>query len=372
MNILHTENSLGWGGQEIRILDEATGMIERGHHVELACPPEARIYAAAQKRGLPVTPLPIARRNMRGLLALGRFLSERDFEIINCHSSTDAWLTALACSALRQPPAIVRTRHISAPVTGNAPTRWLYRRAQRIVTTGEALRLHLLDVLGGDSTRIVSIPTGIDTEHFAPQNRAAARTTLGLPMPPEALLIGILATLRSWKGHADLIDAFATLPPTTHLLIIGDGPQRQAIKSQIGQHGVGARVHLVGHQDDVRPYLAACDLFALPSYANEGVPQALMQAMSMALPCVTTDIGGIPEVARHGETAHVTPPRNVARLAWALDQLLMDAPLRQKLGQAARQHVAAHFSRQQMLERMETVFLAALAAIRQPANAWPV
>ena len=74
LRIVHTEASLGWGGQEIRILTEAQGMVERGHRVTLLCPPEARIHAAARERGLPVEALPIGRKKPGGVLALRRWL----------------------------------------------------------------------------------------------------------------------------------------------------------------------------------------------------------------------------------------------------------------------------------------------------------
>jgi hypothetical protein len=129
MKILHTENSLGWGGQEIRILSEIEGMQGRGHDMHLVCPASARICTEAARRGIPVTALPIEKKRMRGLLALRAWLSAHRVDVINTHSSTDSWLTALACATLGNPPPIVRTRHISAPVPDNAATRWLYTRA---------------------------------------------------------------------------------------------------------------------------------------------------------------------------------------------------------------------------------------------------
>src|ERR1700691_3723542 len=145
MHIVHTEASLGWGGQEIRILGEAAGMIARGHRVSLLCPPAASIFSEAANRGVPVTALPIARKNLRGLLALRGWFKNHVPDVVNTHSSTDSWLAALACASLSAPPPIVRTRHISAAVPNNTATRWLYRTATRhIVTTGEQLRAQLM------------------------------------------------------------------------------------------------------------------------------------------------------------------------------------------------------------------------------------
>jgi hypothetical protein len=83
VRIVHTEASLGWGGQEIRILTEAAGMIARGHQVEIACPREARIFVEAPRFGVPATALPIGRKRPRGIVALRRFLAEREVDEIN-------------------------------------------------------------------------------------------------------------------------------------------------------------------------------------------------------------------------------------------------------------------------------------------------
>ena len=111
MRIVHTEASCGWGGQEIRILEEARGLIARGHEVSVLCAPQARILEEAPRFGVPITALPIGRKRLSGLLALRRWLLANHPDVVNTHSSTDSWLTGLACATLAKPPAIVRTRH---------------------------------------------------------------------------------------------------------------------------------------------------------------------------------------------------------------------------------------------------------------------
>ena len=355
LRIVHTEASLGWGGQELRILSESKGMIARGHGVTLLCPAEARIHAEAPNWGVPVVTLPIGRKSLRGLRALIDWLRENPCDIVNTHSSTDAWLAALALFTLGRPAPIVRTRHISAPVPKNPATRWLYEKgAQRIVTTGEALKRQLVQVNGFDGERIESIPTGIDVERFVPGDRTAARARLGLPV--EARLVGIVATLRSWKGHRFLVEAMTQLPAEVQLLIVGDGPQREALDAQVAALDLAGRVRLVGNQTDVVPWLQALDVFALPSYANEGVPQALVQAMLVGLPCITTTAGSIAELAAHEATALVVPQQDAQALARAIERLLGDAALAERLGAAARAHCAAKFSYTAMLDRMEAVY----------------
>ncbi|HRE18624.1 MAG TPA: glycosyltransferase, partial [Rhodocyclaceae bacterium] len=217
-------------------------------------------------------------------------------------------------------------RHISAAIPKNASSRWLYARStQHIVTTGEALRLQMLKDLPLMPERVTSVPTGVDTALFHPvsaENKAALRARLDLPAGP---LVGIVATLRSWKGHRYLIEAFARFAPAdASLLIVGDGPQREALGILAGELDIASRVLFTGNREDVEACLPAFDLFCLPSYANEGVPQALMQAMATGLPCITTPVGAILELATPEETALVVPPEDVPALGAALQRLLAD------------------------------------------------
>ena len=355
LRIIHTESSLGWGGQEMRILAEAQGLMRRGHDVKLLCAPQARIHAEAANWGVTALALPVERKRLRGVRALATWFSQNRCDLVNTHSSTDSWLTSLAMLWLRRPVRVVRTRHISAPVPRGPLSRWLYMRAAaRVITTGEALKRQLVEHNGFDASRIDSVPTGIDAGRFRPGERKASRAKFGLPQ--DKTLVGIVATLRSWKGHAFLIEAMTRLPAQVELVIVGDGPQREALEQKIAKLGLRGRVRMQGQQADVLPWLRALDIFVLPSYANEGVPQALVQAMLVELPCVTTNVGGIAELAEHERTALLVAPRDPAALAAAIDRLAGNEGLRRELGAAARKHCVEGYSYERMLDRMESIY----------------
>jgi glycosyltransferase involved in cell wall biosynthesis len=171
-----------------------------------------------------------------------------------------------------------------------------------------------------------------------------------------------VATLRSWKGHRYLLEALVRMRhQDAQLVIVGEGPQREALDAKVAELALQARARFVGQQDDVAPWLAALDVFALPSYANEGVPQALLQAMFSGVPCVTTDAGAIPEIARDGDTALVVAKEDPAALAAGLDRLLDDARLAAQLAERARAFVVPRYGLDTMLDRMEASFRRALA-----------
>jgi glycosyltransferase involved in cell wall biosynthesis len=199
----------------------------------------------------------------------------------------------------------------------------------------------------------------MNIQQFSAGDRQAARSALQLP--EDLKLVGIVATLRSWKGHRYLIDAISALDrKDVGLVVVGDGPQRDAL-SALAREKALAHFWMTGNQQDVVPWLHALDIFALPSYANEGVPQALVQAMLCGLPCVTTPVGAIGEAAIDGRTALLVQPQDAKSLAAAIGQLLEDPALRARLGKAAREHCAARFDVETMLDRMETIFNAAVA-----------
>src|SRR5688500_2767846 len=240
LRIVHTASALDWRGQEIRILSEAQGLIRRGHDVKLLCPPEARIFSEAASWQIPAIAVPIAKKRPTVISALMGWFKENRCDVVSTHSSTDSWLTALSLLVLGRPVPMVRTRHISAPVPTNAPTRWLYTRAtSRIVTTGEALKKELIERNRFPALRIDSVPTGVDPQHFRPGDRNAARALLKLPT--DRPLVGIVATLRSWKGHRHLVEALAELPANVGLVIVGDGPQRAALEALVDKHDLRSR-----------------------------------------------------------------------------------------------------------------------------------
>jgi hypothetical protein len=146
LSIVHTESSLDWADQQIRILAEAQGLIRRGHDVKLLCPPEARIQAEAARRGVPAIALPIARKRPVGVKVLFEWFKRNRCDVVCTHNSTDAWLAALALLALGRPFPMVYAHQQPAPQPTNAAARWLYTRAAaRFVTNGEAPEKELVE-----------------------------------------------------------------------------------------------------------------------------------------------------------------------------------------------------------------------------------
>ena len=210
-SILHTESSLGWGGQEMRILLEAQALDRRGHRLALACDPRGQLFARGRQAGFPVFPLSFGGvRNLQAFLTLRRLLREEAVDILNTHSSLDSWVGTLAWQTLRRRPLLVRTRHLSTPVQQTWPTRWLYQRPAAVITTSQAIKELLAQRVGVPAPRLFAIPTGVSLEEFSPRPKAPELLDR-LGLPASAFIFGTVAVLRSWKGHLYLLEALKDL-----------------------------------------------------------------------------------------------------------------------------------------------------------------
>ena len=349
MKIVHTEASIGWGGQEIRILLETLEMRKLGHDVQVICDPTAQMVERAKAYGIKPYTVDLRKKSLKYIRPLAKLLQELGPDVVNTHSSNDAWLSSLAKYWMKSKPTLIRTRHVSAPVRSNLATRWMYSRAHAgTATTGDAISRHLVDDLGIDSDKVRTIPTGVDTNTFAPSiSRSFGKN------------IGIVATLRSWKGHKYLFEALACLDDDWTLAVVGDGPQEDALKTLARELGIESRVHFHGYLSDVSQILKKIDIFCLPSYANEGVPQALLQACATQLPIVTTNVGGIPDLITHEVHGLIVETQNAAAIAAAVQRFGEDAELRARLGQAARKNVVENHGLSQMARKMEALYLQA-------------
>jgi len=362
LSVLHTEWSNGWGGQEIRILAECQGLARRGHRVELAGCPQGKLRQRAEAAGLVFHPLAMAGPwDLPALFKLRGLLGRGGFQVIHTHSSVDSWLGGMA--ARLSGAACVRTRHLSAPVSKN-PLNVVYRLPQMVVTTGSGIRRHLVEDYGLPAQRVVSLPTGVDTEFFKPSPpEAALYGELGIA--PGAPVVAMVAVLRSWKRH-DVFCAMAkevlARRPETRFLIVGHGPGWERVNRYLDEMNLRPAAIMTGHREDVQRILPLCTVCVLTSDRNEGVPQAVLQQLACGRAVAASQAGDIPEVVRHGRTGLLVPPGQAEPLTEAVLALLDDPDLRTRLGREGRSMVEAQYSLGHMLEATEAVYARALAA----------
>ncbi len=257
----------------------------------------------------------------------------------------------------------MRTRHVSTTIRNRPTTRWLYTRATaHIVTAGEALRRQLARD-NGDPSRAHDVDSHRHRPRpFRSRRRAPRAPASGLPERPT---LGIVATLRDWKGHDDLFDALARDRAgwrEWNVIVVGDGPHRPQLDRHLAALDLADRIRFVGQQDDVVPWLQALDLFVLPSWGEEGVPQAIMQAMACGIAVVSTTTGAITEAVDDRRDGPYRARRATSRRSARRLRRCATIPRCAAASALRAAHARSRdFGAARMLDRMEAVFRAVLA-----------
>jgi len=352
MNILHTESSNNWGGQEMRILKEAEGMRARGHAVYFAIEKGGRLAEKAREKDFVVYELPFAKRSaIKTIAALNQIIKNHGIDVVNTHSSLDAWLAGAAGRIAKV--KIIRTRHLSTPSKPGVNSKLLYRAlADFVVTTSSETAVAICSQAGITSDRCRCIPTGVDPFSVDSVQIEEFRRSLGLK--PGQILVGTACIVRSWKGIKDLMKAADLLRGDQRIkwAVVGGGYIDQYI-DHIDLKGV---LTFTGHLDPPHTAIAAMDVFALLSTAHEGISQASLQAAWLERPLVTTPVGGLKEVCLDGATGIQVPPFSPEKVAEAVLKLADDPSLRVRLGKQAKAMVEEKYRFAQTLDAMEEVY----------------
>lgn len=356
-NILHTEWSEGFGGQEMRILLEVHQHLKQGHRVFLLAPPASPLLKTAKDQGIEVIPLKIRHAfDVQALWRIKKILQEKEIEILNTHSSVDSWVASLA-GKWAGVPVLVRTRHISVPAKSHSLNK-VYSLPDGIITTGEQIRQTLIKGYHLAEDHVFSIPTGVDTDRFFPRPPDfKLKRKLGLP--EEALVITLAAVLRAQKRHELVVAAAPAILrkyPQVRFLFVGEGPRRNLIEEEIRRNQMGSFFLMTGHRDDMPEILSITDIGLITSEA-EGVPQFLLQAMAMAKPMVATRVGGIPGIIESGINGLIIPPEDPQSLAEAVIGLLDDRAYGARMGQKAQELIAGKYTAVQMADQVYEVYL---------------
>ncbi|MDD2284090.1 MAG: glycosyltransferase family 4 protein [Paludibacter sp.] len=282
----------------------------------------------------------------RSFSNLRRFLKIRKFDVICAYGLRTSLLLRLVGHSLRNRPVLVTgLRGIDS-----------WRRLHHIVI--DRLTQNCIDVFIGNSRavcsirkkrertckeKVVCIPNGIDTYRFSTHNeKKNARRELGIS---ECLLCLTIANFRQEKGYLFLLDAIAALQPlpeNVRFLWVGRGPDTQQLKQKAYALGLDDIIIFHGYDRNVKPFLASADIFVLPS-KEEGMPRALMEAMSMGLPCLATDVGGSGEVLREGTDGFLVPWGDVKNFSDRLSKLIQNQQLRTYFGENARLRIRETF-----------------------------
>lgn len=337
--ILWVVKGLGPGGAE-RLLTAAA----RAHdpaEVSASCafvlPGKDHLATELERVGVPTVCLGSSARDPRWIVNLVRLVRSSDLDVVHVHSPLPGAVARLAARSVprRRRPAIVTTEH-NAWSTFNPLTRALNRVTMRLDDAVIAVSRETFDSMSSIvRARARIVHHGIDVAAVAAgrTQRASRRAEFGLD--DGVVVIGTVANFRPQKDHATLLAAVARLDDLpVRLVVVGQGPLESEIRGRCTELDLDERVTFTGFRSDATSVMAAFDVFVLSS-SWEGLPVALMEALALGLPVVSTAVGGVAELLTDEHDALLVPPASPAELAAALRRVVSDEVLRARLARAS-------------------------------------
>ncbi|MCA9001102.1 MAG: glycosyltransferase [Planctomycetes bacterium] len=347
MHILHVDPEMGYSGGEVQVFLLLDGLMARGHRCTVAAQPGSRVEEEARVRGWQVLPIPMrADWDVLAVHRLTRALRRLKPDLVHLHTGRANWIGGWA--AFRAGLPAVSTRRMDRKVRKNFKNRLIYGRfVQRTAAISRAV-LGQLHAAGIPQERTVHISSVVDPSRLqVARTREEVRLDFGLSDGEWVCLCA--GALVPRKGFDVLIEALSRVDGKLHLWVAGDGSEAQALEELARDLQVADRVHFLGQRADLADWLAAADLFAMPSRA-EGLGIAALEAMASGLPVLASDVGGLRDLVDSGVTGELLPVGDVGAWCAALGQWMKDRAGTVRMGEAGRQRVQERFLPDRMVE----------------------
>ena len=280
------------------------------------------------------------RADIRGALRFARALRSLRPDIVHLHAGglSPRFVSKMAAGA----KVVVHYHSLAEESTTAAKSKRSALAANLVIANSEATAASV------KRARPLVVYPGVRAAGAAHHRNPGAKVT-----------VGVAARLAPVKGIGYLIDAVKSLDDV-HLVIAGDGPEKQRLEKLTREAALGDRVTFTGWVDDIRDAMSDWDIYAQPSIA-EGLGIAALEAMAQGIPVVASEIGGLREIVVNGETGFLVPSKDSAQLAAHLKELVCNPDLRARMGEAARRRATENFSRERESNAIQTAYQKLLA-----------
>ncbi|RVU05326.1 glycosyltransferase [Novosphingobium umbonatum] len=367
--LLHLHSSFNPGGKELRCAQLINAFGDACSHTIIsgvagAMEATARIAKGIEWRGDEAFPSLQGKPTPARLLSLARAMVGHDLVLTYNFGAMDAVMAhTLYSSALPLPPLIHHEDGFNQDEAEKLkPLRNWYRRialgrASALVVPSQRLEQIALKAWQQPVARVHRIANGVNTASFTQKVRPNALPRI--VKREGELWLGTLAGLRAVKNLPRLVRAFAGLPDPWQLVIMGEGPEREAIRAEAERLGLAHRVHLPGHAPDPAKAIGLFDLFALSS-DSEQFPISVVEAMAGGLAVCSPAVGDVAGMVAPENRLFITPAGDDAAYAAALLALAQDASLRGDIGAANRRIAQADYDEQGMIARYRRLYAGAM------------
>lgn len=304
MRILHTESSRNFGGQELRAVEEMEWFQKHGHRVWLAAAADSGVTHAAQERGLTCLPVRFCGSiNPRAIIQVVRHCLREKVDLIVSRSSRDSFCAAIVARLTGTP--MLRYQHICTRLKDSAFHRLVWHSSRKVVAVSESIRQRLLEQKLVPAEKISLLGEYVDTSIFHPRVSAAGvREKHGIS--PDATLVTQIGMIRPDKGQRVLVlavDEILRRHPQSWFLFVGCATEQRfhdQLRDAVRGIAHPERIVFAGFQRELPPYLAASDIVCLTSLI-EAQSKIIPQAFAMRKLVIASNVGGIPELVRHGQ-----------------------------------------------------------------------
>jgi glycosyltransferase involved in cell wall biosynthesis len=342
-----------WGGAERAVAALLAGLQQRGHRVLLLCN-DPVVAEPARAMGIEAEILPLGGDvAVHHAVRLAARLRRLKPDALLVGMFKKVWLAGLA-GRMAGVPRIVARIGLQSDVPRNAKYRFAFRHlVDHVVVVAERLLPAYEALPGWGADRVSVIPNAV---HPPARRLPAGAVRASLGIAADAPVVGAVARLASQKRLDRLLDAVARLPADVHCIIAGEGPAEHELRGQAAREGIAQRVHFLGYHGDVGDVLAALDVFAITS-AQEGMSNAMLEALAAGVPVVSTPVSGTDEALRpdaDGSTPGLIVDFGVDAIADGLRAVLHDPARRQAMASAALRR-AGDFAFPRVLDAWEQV-----------------
>ena len=374
------------GGPALHVAYLTAGLESRGYETTLVAGTLARgeesMAFVAERLGVPVVTIDELHREISPFrdaiaeLRLTRLIRRLRPHILHTHTAKAGAIGRLAAmlAGRARPPIVVHTFHghvlrgYFGPLRAagfRLLERWLARHATALVAVSPQVRDDLVELGVAPPELFAVVRLGIALEERVSaeaEERDRLRTLLGIA--PDRFTVGWIGRMTGVKRTDDILLALGGLRERgvdACLCMVGDGPDRDYVEYRAKELGVVRHCLFLGYQDDVAGFLAAFDVFVLPS-ANEGTPVSAIEALAAGRPVVATRVGGVPDVVRDGVDGYLVESGDVNGLADALARLAVDPELRRRMGAAGRERVLPRYAVDRLIDDVDRLYRSLLQA----------
>lgn len=361
--VLHIIKSLGRGGAEM-LLPETLRQHDKQQfkfHYIYFLPWKNQMVSAIEQEGGTVTCI-AAKNNASILLAVRKiaaYVRKHNIQLIHCHLPWAGMAGRLAGRLTGVP--VVYTEHNKWERYHKLTyymNKLSFSSQQKVIAVSEEVANSIKTNYRKINPPVQVVANGADTNKYARTQPVHSNIRKELNIPETATVIGITCVFRAQKRLTtwlEIAQALHVKHPDTYFIIVGDGPLREEIHAKAKALGTEKYVFFAGLQAETRPYFTAMDMFMMSS-EFEGLPIALLEAMSMNCVPACTAAGGIPEVITDGENGVLVPVQQPMQLVERLSQLLQQPGRVAQMKQAARETVINSFSMKKMVGELEIIY----------------